>query len=178
MEVGFKVPNVEFLFREGDEAPADGGCPIGGDWVSKVSDDIFKDKRVIIFSLPGAYTPTCSTYQLPGFEEQYDDFKAEGIDDIYVVSVNDAFVMNAWAEYLGIKNVKVLPDGNGDFTGNMNMLVEKRNLGFGPRSWRYAAVVNNGTIEAWFEEPGLSDNAADDPYGETSPENIMKYLKK
>jgi alkyl hydroperoxide reductase subunit AhpC len=173
------IPNVTFAFREGDEPPMEGGgCPIGGEFVFKTTQDLFSNKRVIIFSLPGAFTPTCSTYQLPGFEELYPDFKAQGIDEIYCISVNDAFVMNEWARHLNIKNVKVLPDGNGDFTRMMGMLVNKTSIGFGPRSHRYAAVVNDNKIEKMFEEPGREDNHPADPYGESSPENVMKYLQE
>lgn len=174
----WNVPNVTFAFREGDEAPVDGGCPIGGKFVFKTTEDLFANKRVVIFSLPGAFTPTCSTYQLPGFEENYNEFKAHGVDDIYCISVNDAFVMNEWARHLGIKNVKVIPDGNGDFTRLMGMLVNKTTIGFGPRSWRYAAVINNGVVEKLFEEPGRGDNTEGDPYGESSPDNVMAYLRR
>ena len=171
------IPNVTFALREGDEPPVEGGgCPIGGEFVFKTTADLFANKRVIVFSLPGAFTPTCSTYQLPGFEEQFADFQAEGIDEIYCISVNDAFVMNEWARGLGIKNVKVIPDGNGDFTRLMGMLVNKTVIGFGPRSHRYAAIINDGTVEKLFEEPGREDNHNGDPYGESSPENVMKYL--
>lgn len=176
MKQGICVPTVTFAFREGDEQPTDGGCPIGGEFVFKTSKDLFANKRVIIFSLPGAFTPTCSTYQLPGFEENFQRFQELGIDEIYVISVNDGFVMNCWAEHLNIKNVKAVPDGTGAFTRQMGMLVDKSNIGFGPRSWRYAAVVDNGVVEQWFEEPGRCDNSDTDPYGETSPENVMKYL--
>jgi peroxiredoxin len=134
------------------------------------------NKRVVIFSLPGAFTPTCSTYQLPGFENNAQAFYDAGIDDIYCVSVNDSFVMNCWAKDQGLENVKVVPDGSGRFTRQMGMLVDKDNLGFGHRSWRYAAVVKNGVVEKWFEEPGREDNHGEDPYGETSPENVLKYL--
>jgi peroxiredoxin len=171
------IPNVTFAFRQGDEPPAEGGCPIGGEFVLKTSKDLFGNKRVIIFSLPGAFTPTCSTYQLPGFEEQFEEFKAQGIDEIYCISVNDAFVMNEWARHLNVKNVKVIPDGNGDFTRLMGMLVNKTAIGFGARSHRYAAVVKDGVVEKMFEEPGREDNHPADPYGESSPENVMKYLK-
>lgn len=171
------VPNVTFRVREGDEAPVDGGCPIGGTWRDVTTQDLFANKRVVLFSLPGAFTPTCSTYQLPGFEQGYEDFRATGIDAIYCLSVNDSFVMNEWARHLGIKNVQVIPDGNGTFSRHLGMLVDKSNVGFGQRSWRYAAVVNNGVVEAWFEEPGRTDNAAGDPYGESSPENVLRYLR-
>ena len=93
------------------------------------------------------------------------------------LSVNDAFVMNAWGRQQGINNVKLIPDGSSEFTRKMGMLVAKDNAGFGMRSWRYAAIVNDGVVEAWFEEPGFSDNCADDPYGESSPQNLLKYLE-
>ena len=171
------APDVTFAFREGDEAPEGGGCPIGGQFVYKTTKDLFLGKKVIIFSLPGAFTPTCSTYQLPGFEQKYDEFRALGIDEIYCVSVNDAFVMNEWARQLGIKKVKMLPDGNGDFTRLMGMLVSKSKLGFGLRSHRYAAVLTDCVREKLFVEPGREDNFAGDPYGESSPENVLEYLK-
>lgn len=175
MQAGQKLPEVTFKTRVRDEAV---GGPNPFRWEDVSTDDYFKGKRVVLFSLPGAFTPTCSTYQLPGFEEGFEDFKAEGIDDIYCMSVNDAFVMNKWAEHQGIKNVKVIPDGSGEFTRKMGMLVAKDNLGFGMRSWRYGAIVNDGVIEAWFEEPGFEDNCGSDPYGESSPDNIMKWLKE
>jgi peroxiredoxin len=173
-----RIPHVTFAFREGDELPEDGGCPIGGKFVYKTTEDLFAKKNVILFSLPGAFTPTCSTYQLPGFDENFAEFKKHGIDEIYCISVNDAFVMNEWARHLGIKNVKVIPDGNGDFTRFMGMLVNKTSIGFGLRSHRYAAIINDGVIVKMFEEPGKEDNHNGDPYGESSPENILKFLSQ
>jgi peroxiredoxin len=173
----YYAPNVTFAFREGDEMPEGGGCPIGGRFVYKTSQDLFAGRRVVIFSLPGAFTPTCSSQQLPGYERLYDEFRAQGIDEIYCVSVNDAFVMNAWADQLGIKKVKMLPDGNGDFTRLMGMLVSKSAIGFGPRSHRYAAVLTDMNRDKLFAEPGREDNFAGDPYGESSPENVLEYLK-
>ncbi|WP_238365313.1 peroxiredoxin [Mesobacterium pallidum] len=175
MKTGVTLPNVTFHTRVRDEAV---GGPNPFRWEDKTTADYFAGKRVILFSLPGAFTPTCSTYQLPGFEKGFEDFKAQGIDEIYCMSVNDSFVMNKWAESQGLKNVKVIPDGSGAFTRKMGMLVDKDNLGFGMRSWRYAAIVNDGVIEAWFEEPGLIDNCPDDPYGESSPETLMAWLKE
>lgn len=169
-----RVPNVIFRTRVRDDS-IQGTNPFR--WENKISDDYFKSKRVVLFSLPGAFTPTCSTYQLPGFENNYEEFKSLGIDEIYCMSVNDAFVMNAWAKSQDIKNVTVIPDGNGHFTESLGMLVGKFNLGFGKRSWRYAAIIDDGVIEAWFEEPGYEDDCEIDPYGESSPENILKYLK-
>lgn len=172
--IGSIVPAVTFKTRVRDESV---GGPNPYRWEDVTSYDYFGGKRVIVFSLPGAFTPTCSTMQLPGFESMYDEFKQKhGIDEIYCISVNDAFTMNAWAKAQDIKNVKVIPDGNNKFTGKMRMSVDKSNLGFGERSWRYAMIVNNGKVEAWFEEPGFMNNCETDPYGETSPENIMKYL--
>jgi peroxiredoxin len=172
--IGSIVPAVVFKTRVRDESV---GGPNPYRWQDVNSYEYFGGKRVIVFSLPGAFTPTCSTMQLPGFETMYDEFKQKhGIDEIYCISVNDAFTMNAWAKAQDIKNVKVIPDGNNDFTSKMRMSVDKSNLGFGDRSWRYAMVVNNGVVEAWFEEPGYSNNCETDPYGETSPENIMNWL--
>jgi peroxiredoxin len=173
-KIGSEVPNVVFKTRVRDDSI---GGPNPFRWEEKTSKDYFSGKRVILFSLPGAFTPTCSTYQLPGFEQNYNEFKELGIDEIYCMSVNDAFVMNAWAKNQCIERVKVIPDGNATFTAEIGMLCGKYNLGFGVRSWRYAAVINNGTIEAWFEEPDIRDNAEDDPYGESSPENILTYLR-
>jgi len=170
------VPNVTFAFREGDEAPEGGGCPIGGEFVFKTTDNLFANKRVVVFSLPGAFTPTCSTYQLPGFEEQYEDFRAQGIDDIYCISVNDAFVMNEWARSLDIQNVHIIPDGAGAFTEGMGMTVDMSSIGFGKRSRRYAAIIDNGQVQHMFVEPEASETNPD-PYGVSSPENVMKHLK-
>jgi len=169
------VPSVVFKTRIRDES-------IGGSnpyrWQDVTTFELFAGKRVVLFSLPGAFTPTCSTYQLPGFEEKFSEFKALGIKDIYCISVNDAFVMNKWAKDQKIKKVKVIPDGNSEFTSAMRMETGKFNLGFGYRSWRYACVVNNGKIEKWFVEPGKTWNCETDPYGETSPENILNWLKE
>ena len=173
-KLGTRVPDVTFKTRVRDES-IQGPNPFR--WEDKTTADYFKSKRVVLFSLPGAFTPTCSTYQLPGFENNYNEFKSLGIDEIYCMSVNDAFVMNAWSNSQSIFNVKVIPDGNGDFTAALGMLVRKTNLGFGMRSWRYAAIINDGKIEAWFEEPGFEDNCQTDPYSESSPETVLAYLK-
>ena len=162
---GYQVPQVEFVFRE------------SGEFVTRTSSELFDGKRVVIFSLPGAFTPTCSAYQLPGFEEKYEEFASFGIDAIYCVSVNDGFVMNAWAQDQNIEKVKLIPDGNAYFTRSMGFLVSKSNLGFGDRSWRYAAVVDNGVIEKLFVEEGQRDNADTDPYEATTPEVVLEYVK-
>jgi len=175
MNDNFKIPEITFQCRVGDEEPEDGGCPIGGEFVGKTTTELFGNKRVLVFSLPGAFTPTCSTYQLPGFEENYETVKNNDIDEVYVSSVNDSFVMNAWAQHLKIKNVKVIPDGNGELAESLGMLIDMSAVGFGKRSRRFAVVINNGVVEKMFVEPEASaDNP--DPYGETSPENVMEYL--
>ena len=161
---GYQIPQVEFIFRE------------SGEFVTRTSAELFNNKRVVIFSLPGAFTPTCSAYQLPGFEENYGAFRDSGIDAIYCISVNDAFTMNAWAQDQNIQNVQLIPDGNAYFTRAMGQLVAKTNLGFGERSWRYAAVVDNGVIEKLFEEAGRQDNASTDPYEASTPEAVLEYI--
>ena len=174
MKTNSKLPEVTFHTRVRDESV---GGPNPYRWQDMTTADYFAGKRVILFSLPGAFTPTCSTYQLPGFEKGFPEFAANGIDAIYCLSVNDSFVMNQWAKAQGLENVQVIPDGSGEFTRRMGMLVRKDNLGFGLRSWRYAAIIDNGVIEAWFEEPGLMDNCPEDPYGVSSPENVLAWLK-
>lgn len=169
-----KLPDVVFHTRVRDESV---GGPNPYRWEDKTTADYFAGKRVVLFSLPGAFTPTCSTYQLPDFEKLHDEFRAQGIDEICCISVNDAFVMNAWGRAQGIERIRLIPDGSGEFTRKMGMLVAKDNLGFGMRSWRYAAVVNNGVVEKWFVEEGFSDNCANDPYGVSSPQNILEWLR-
>jgi thioredoxin-dependent peroxiredoxin len=167
------IPSGLFKTRVRDER-------VGGDnpyrWEDVSTWDIFASRRVLVFSLPGAFTPTCDTMQLPTFERLANKFYEKEIDAIYCISVNDAFVMNKWAESQNLQSVSVLPDGNGIFTEGMEMLVEKENLGFGKRSWRYAAVVDNGRITDWFIEEGKEDNCKDDPYVYTCPHFILSKL--
>jgi thioredoxin-dependent peroxiredoxin len=169
------VPNVVFKTRVRDEK-------VGGEnpfrWQDVTSADIFAGKKVIIVALPGAFTPTCSSTHLPGFEAKYAEFKALGIDEIYCLSVNDAFTMFQWGKNLGVSNVKMLPDGNGDFTRGMGMLVKKENLGFGDRSWRYAMLVDNHKIVQVFAEAGKADNYGEDPFEVSDAETMLNYLKK
>ena len=167
-----------FKFRIGD-TDEKGGCTfIGGESIDVSTKELFGDKKVVIFSLPGAFTPTCSGQQLPTYDEMYSQFKDKGIDDVYCVSVNDAFVMNAWARDLCIKNVKMIPDGDGTFTRSMGMLVNKPKQGFGMRSWRYAAIVNDGKIVQMFIEPGQNDfSDDDDPYEVSAPEYVLSKLQ-
>ena len=165
-----RVPEVLFKVRtKTDEMP-------GFDWKDVTSRDIFAGKRVVLFSLPGAFTPTCSSTHLPGFEAKYEEIKSNNVDEIYCLSVNDTFTMNAWFNSLGIEKVKAIPDGNADFTRMMGFLVEKRNLGFGPRSWRYSMIINNYVVEAMFVEPGLRDNADNDPFEVSDVYTMLDYL--
>ena len=168
-----------FKFRYGDDNEK-GGCTfIGGSWEDVTSGDLFRNKKIVMFSLPGAFTPTCSSKQLPAYDEAYDKFKALGVDDVYCISVNDAFVMNAWARDLKIKNLKMIPDGDGVFTGTMGMLVNKPKQGFGMRSWRYSAFIDNRQIKKINEEPGMNNfSSDDDPYEVSDPETMLRYLEE
>jgi peroxiredoxin len=170
------IPNVTLKTRVRDET-VEGPNPFR--WQDFRVRDEFAGRKIVIFSLPGAFTPTCSNEQCPNFDRLADEFKALGIDDIYCISVNDAFVMFQWGKNLGLRNVKLLPDGSGEFTRRMGMLINKDHVGFGMRSWRYAMVVDDNRITHWFEEPGINDIGDDqDPYGETAPEKLLEKLKE
>ncbi|WP_309741821.1 peroxiredoxin [Chamaesiphon sp. OTE_20_metabat_361] len=172
--VNQQVPNVVFKTRVRDES-VEGPNPFK--WQDTTTQDIFAGKRVVVFSLPGAFTPTCSTSHLPGYDAAYDEIKALGVDEVYCVSVNDAFVMFQWGKNMEVKNVKLLPDGNGEFSRKIGMLVEKSNLGFGMRSWRYSMVVNDGKVEQAFIEDGYSDNCETDPFEVSDVNTMLNYLK-
>lgn len=169
-----RVPNVVFKTRVRDES-VPGPNPFR--WQDRTTEEIFGGKKVVLFALPGAFTPTCSSTHLPRYEELYDEFKALGVDQIICLSVNDAFVMFQWGKQQGAKNVFLLPDGSGEFTRKMGMLVDKSNIGFGMRSWRYAMVVNDGQIEKIFIEPGFEDNCATDPFEVSDADTVLAYLK-
>lgn len=169
-----RVPSVIFKTRVRNEAL---GGPNPFEWKDLSSDEIFKGKKVVVFSLPGAFTPTCSTSHLPRYEALYDDFKAQGVDAVVCISVNDAFVMFQWGKSQNAKNVFLLPDGNGEFTRKMGMLVDKNNLGFGQRSWRYSMYVEDGEIKKLFAEPGFSDNCPTDPFEVSDADTMLNYLK-
>ena len=132
---------------------------------------------MVLFSLPGAFTPTCSTSHLPRYEELYEEFKALGVDAVVCLSVNDAFVMYQWGKSQNAENVFLLPDGNGEFTRKMGMLVDKNNLGFGQRSWRYSMYVENGEIKQLFSEVGFEDNCETDPFEVSDADTMLGYLK-
>ena len=168
------VPQVVFKTRVRDES-IEGDNPFR--WQDVSSDEIFKDKKVVVFALPGAFTPTCSSTHLPGYETKFKELKDLGVDDVYCLSVNDAFTMFQWGKNLGANNVKLLPDGNGDFTRQMDMLVKKENLGFGDRSWRYSMLVDDGNIKALFSEPGKVDNCPDDPFTCSDVDTMLNHLK-
>ena len=168
------VPEIVFKTRVRDES-VEGPNPFR--WQDVASSDIFSGKRVVVFALPGAFTPTCSSTHLPGFEEKYDEFKSLGIDEIYCLSVNDAFTMFQWSKHQGVSKVKMLPDGSGEFTRLMGMLVRKDNLGFGERSWRYSMLVEDGKVTALFSEPGKCDNCPTDPFEVSDADTMLKYLK-
>lgn len=173
--IGMKVPEVTFKTRVRDES-------VGGDnpyrWQDRTTSEIFGGKSVVVFSLPGAFTPTCSSTHAPGYEAKYDEFKALGIDEVICLSVNDAFVMKQWADKLDLAKVYMLPDGNAEFTQKMGMLVKKENLGFGPRSWRYSMHVKDGVIKRFFIEPGLMDNCPDDPFEVSDADTMLKALRE
>jgi len=171
MSFDITVPNVTFKTRrEIDEAP-------GFEWYDLTSTEMFADKRVVLFALPGAFTPTCSSTHLPGYEQEYDTLLENGIDEVYCLSVNDTFVMNSWMSSQEVSKVKPVPDGAGEFSRRLGFLVDKSNIGFGMRSWRYSMVVNNGVVEAMFVEPGLCDNADGDPFEVSDVYTMLDYLK-
>ena len=157
---GKRVPNVTFKTRVNDQ------------WEDVSTDDIFKGKTVVVFSLPGAYTPTCSSTHLPRYNELASTLKANGVDDIVCISVNDAFVMNQWKRDQEAENINVIPDGNGDFTEGMGMLVDKSSLGFGKRSWRYSMLVRDSVIEKMFIEPEKEG----DPFEVSDADTMFKHL--
>jgi peroxiredoxin len=168
------VPQATFQTRVRNDA-LEGDNPF--EWKQLTTDDVFKGKKVVVFSLPGAFTPTCSTSHLPRFEELHDEFKAHGVDQIVCISVNDAFVMYQWGKSQNADKVFLLPDGNGEFTRKMGMLVDKANLGFGMRSWRYAMVVDDGEIKQMFSEDGYSDNCPADPFEVSDADTVLNWLK-
>lgn len=169
------VPQVVFKTRVRDES-VEGPNPYR--WQDVTTDEIFAGKKVIVFALPGAFTPTCSSTHLPGYEDAYDALKALGVDEVYCLSVNDAFVMFQWGKAQGVENVKLLPDGSGEFTKNIGMLVKKDNLGFGERSWRYSMFVDNGEVKKVFIEPGFGDNVQDDPFEVSDAGTMLKWLEE
>ena len=151
---------------------------IASTWQDLDTETIFNNKKIIVFSLPGAFTPTCSSTHLPGYESKYDEL-LKYVDEVYCISVNDTFVMNAWAKDLNVEKVKMLPDGSGVFTEGMKMLVNKDHLGFGRRSWRYSMLVDNKEIVKQFIEEGKNDSGDDqDPFKVSDADTMLKYLQE
>jgi glutaredoxin-like protein len=157
---GKRVPQVTFRTR------------VDNDWRNVTTDDIFRGKTVVVFSLPGAFTPTCSSTHLPRYNELAPAFRASGVDSIVCVSVNDPFVMEEWARDQECANVQLLPDGNGEFTAGMGMLVDKSDLGFGKRSWRYSMLVRDGVVAKMFVEP----QKPGDPFEVSDADTMLAYL--
>lgn len=157
---GQRIPNVTFRTRS------------EGQWKDITTDDIFKDKTIVVFSLPGAFTPTCSSSHVPRYNELVPVFKENGVDAVVCMSVNDGFVMEAWQSEQHAERIQFIPDGNGEFTEAMGMLVDKHDLGFGKRSWRYSMLVRNGVVEKMFIEP----DEPGDPFKVSDADTMMKHL--
>jgi glutaredoxin-like protein len=157
---GQRVPNVTFRIRENNE------------WKAVTSDDLFAGKTIVVFSLPGAFTPTCSSTHLPRYNELAPTFFENGVDSILCVSVNDTFVMNEWAKDQEAQNIVMVPDGNGDFTDGMGLLVDKSEIGFGKRSWRYSMLVKDGVIEKMFIEP----QEPGDPFKVSDADSMLAHI--
>lgn len=157
---GQRVPDVIFKTRQGEQ------------WVDVSSADLFSNKTVVVFSLPGAYTPTCSSTHLPRYNELATTLKAHGVGDVICMSVNDAFVMNEWSKAQEAENITMVPDGNGKFAEGMGMLVDKSSLGFGKRSWRYSMLVKDGVIKKMFIEPERDG----DPFEVSDADTMLRYV--
>jgi glutaredoxin-like protein len=157
---GKAIPQVTFSTRKNEQ------------WEKVTTDEIFKGKTVILFALPGAFTPTCSSTHLPRYNELASTFAKNGVDEIVCLSVNDTFVMNAWSQHQEANNIRLLPDGNGEFTDGMGMLVDKNDLGFGKRSWRYSMLVKDGIIEKMFIEPDVPG----DPFEVSDADTMLEYI--
>lgn len=157
---GQTIPQITFPTR------------VNNEWKNITTDEMFKNKTVVVFSLPGAFTPTCSSTHLPRYNELASTLKKNGVDDIVCISVNDTFVMNAWAADQESDNVTLIPDGNGEFTDGMGMLVDKSEIGFGKRSWRYSMLVKNGVVEKMFIEP----NVPGDPFEVSDADTMLNYI--
>jgi len=157
---GNRVPQVTFRTRRGHE------------WVDVTTDEVFTGKTVVVFSLPGAFTPTCSSSHVPRYNQLVPAFRSHGVDAVVCISVNDAFVMNEWQKTQNADSITFLPDGNGEFSAGMGMLVDKNNLGFGKRSWRYSMLVKNGVVAKMFIEPDLPG----DPFEVSDADTMLRYL--
>jgi glutaredoxin-like protein len=157
---GKKIPEIKFKIQKDNQ------------WAELSTKEMFDNKKVIVFGLPGAFTPTCTSAHLPRYEALYNTFKENGVDEVYCLSVNDTFVMNSWAENLDVRKVKMLPDGNGELSEAVGMLVDKSAIGFGKRSWRYAMIIENGEITKMFIEP----EKAGDPFEVSDADNVLDFI--
>ena len=157
---GNRLPQVTFRTRRGHE------------WVDVTTDEVFTGKTVVVFSLPGAFTPTCSSSHVPRYNQLVPAFRSHGVDAVVCISVNDAFVMNEWQKTQNADSITFLPDGNGEFSAGMGMLVDKNNLGFGKRSWRYSMLVKDGVVTKMFIEPDLPG----DPFEVSDADTMLRYL--
>ncbi|MCU0815863.1 MAG: peroxiredoxin [Cypionkella sp.] len=168
------VPQVTFHTRVRNPA-LEGPNPF--EWKDVTTDDIFKGRRIVLFAVPGAFTPACSESHLPGYEAAYDDFRALGVDEVICLSVNDAFILFQWAKAQGIEKIRMLPDGNGEFSRLMGMLVDRSAQGMGLRSWRYSMLVEDGRIVKLFAEPGLRDNPPGVPVQVSDAGTMLAFLR-
>jgi peroxiredoxin/glutaredoxin len=157
---GQRLPEVTFRTRDGSQ------------WKDVKTSDVFAGKKVVVFALPGAFTPTCSSAHVPRYNELLPAFKAKGVDAIVCIAVNDAFVMSEWAVHQHANEITFLPDGNGEFSEKMGMLVDKSAIGFGKRSWRYSMLVDDGIITKMFIEPEKDG----DPFEVSDADTMLKYL--
>ncbi len=157
---GQRVPDVTFRTR------------VDGQWKDVTTRELFAGKKVVVFALPGAFTPTCSSSHVPRYQELAPEFKARGVDSVVCLSVNDAFVMDEWAKNQHASDITFIPDGNGEFSEKMGMLVDKRNLGFGTRSWRYSMLVEDGVITKMFIEPEKEG----DPFEVSDADTMLRHL--
>jgi peroxiredoxin len=168
------APDATFHTRVRNDAL---GGPNPFEWKAVTSSDLFKGRRVVLFALPGAFTPACSDSHLPGYEAAMDDFAALGVDEVICLAVNDAFVMFQWAQAKGVSRVRMLPDGNAEFTRKMGMLVDRSAQGMGMRSWRYSMLVEDGQITALFSEPGIRDNPPGVPVQVSDAGTMLAHLR-
>lgn len=157
---GQRIPDVTFKTRS------------DSDWVDVTSAELFNGKTVVLFALPGAFTPTCSSAHVPRYNELAPTLKAQGVDDIVCISVNDAFVMNEWQKDQHAEHIRFIPDGNGEFSAAMQMLVDKESLGFGKRSWRYSMLVKDGVIDKMF----IEQDVPGDPYEVSDADTMLAYI--
>ena len=178
LKEGDKIPSVDLKYRHHhNEAMLISTGHAYGTWKTINTEEMCKNKRVVIYALPGVFTPTCGNAHAPQFEQEYPWIRKLGVDEVYCTAVNDPYTFDAFIKHMAIFYTSLLPDGNGTFAKEMGMLADMSHLNYGYRSWRYSMVVDNGIIEKMFVEPGFP-NAVDDPYGISSAQNMLVYLKK